>query len=153
ERGPRRWLDLLAVGVLVGGLLLSGSRSGFLILLLSLAVLIVGRGLPTRLRLAGLGLLATILIVLAILIVRSSPGTIGSRIAESFDPKLSIDYRVSQRPVLWRAAGSLFLSHPIEGEGIGSFSWRFPDLMREDSQRIAMRDNPGSAYIQALGET
>ena len=36
---------------------------------------------------------------------------------------------------------------------MGVFSWRFPDLMREENRRFLMRDNPGSAYVQALAET
>ena len=146
-------LGLVSVALLVAGLLLSGSRSGFLLVLLSLFVLLIARGLPARLRLAGLGLLGAILLVLAILSVRASPGTLESRLAETFDPKLSLAYRVSERPVLWRAAARLAERRPIEGEGMGSFSWRFPDLMREENRSFPMRDNPGSAYVQALAET
>ena len=146
-------LGLVSVVLLVAGLLLSGSRSGFLLVLLSLFVLLIARGLPARLRLAGLGLLGAILLVLAILSVRASPGTLESRLAETFDPKLSLAYRVSERPVLWRAAARLAERRPIEGEGMGSFSWRFPDLMREENRSFPMRDNPGSTYVQALAET
>src|SRR5260370_11779405 len=146
-------LGLLTVALLVAGLLLSGSRSGFLLVLLSLFVLLIARGLPARLRLAGLGFLGALLLVLAILSVRASPGTLESRLAETFDPKLSLSYRVSERPVLWRAAARLAERRPIEGEGMGSYSWRFPDLMREENRSFPMRDNPGSAYVQALAET
>ena len=149
----RGGFHLAVVGILVGALLFSGSRSGFLLLLLALAVVVIARGLPARLRLAGLALLCALLLALAVLIVRASPGTVGSRIAESFDPKLSLAYRVSERPVLWRAAGRLIQRRPIEGGGMGSFSWRLPDLMVEENRRLPMRDNPGSAYVQALAET
>jgi hypothetical protein len=64
-----------------------------------------------------------------------------------------MEYRVSARPLLWRAAGRLFLRHPVEGAGMGAFSWQFPDLMSEESRRFVMRDNPGSGYVQALAET
>jgi hypothetical protein len=36
---------------------------------------------------------------------------------------------------------------------MGVFSWQFPDLMSEERRRLPMRDNPGSAYVQALAET
>jgi hypothetical protein len=66
---------------------------------------------------------------------------------------LPIEYRVSERPALWRAALRLFRSDPIEGAGMGAFAWRLPDLAREENRRLPMRDNPGSAYLQALAET
>jgi hypothetical protein len=36
---------------------------------------------------------------------------------------------------------------------MGVFTWRLPDLLRADGVRWKMRDNPGSAYFQALAET
>ena len=36
---------------------------------------------------------------------------------------------------------------------MGAFAWRLPDLVKEENRRLPMRDNPGSAYIQALAET
>jgi hypothetical protein len=36
---------------------------------------------------------------------------------------------------------------------MGVFSWQLPDLMSEENRRLALRDNPGSAYMQALAET
>jgi hypothetical protein len=36
---------------------------------------------------------------------------------------------------------------------MGVFAWQFPDLMKEENRRFLMRDNPGSAYVQALAET
>jgi len=156
-RGPRRGIAgavrLAALAALIAGLLLSGSRSGFLLVVLSLIVLAIARGLPGRVRVAGVGLLAAILVALAVLAVRATPGTLGARVVESFDPKLPLEYRASARPILWRASARLFLRRPIEGEGLGSFSWRFPDLMLEEGRRFPMRDNPGSAYVQALAET
>jgi hypothetical protein len=74
-------------------------------------------------------------------------------VAESVDPKLPIEYRVSERPALWRAAARLFWSDPLEGGGMGSFAWRLPDLLRSENRRLPMRDNPGSAYLQSLAET
>jgi O-antigen ligase len=152
-RSGARGLDFGLVAVLVAGLLLSGSRSGFLLVLLSLAVLALSRGLPPRVRLAGVTALAAVLLLLAVLMVRAAPGTLGARLAETFDSRLPLEFRASARPIYWRAAGRLFSRHPIEGEGMGSFAWRLPDLLLEEDRRIGMRDNPGSAYVQALAET
>jgi O-antigen ligase len=151
--GKRGGLEAGRVALLVAGLLLSGSRSGLLLLVLSLALLLTGPGLPRRARVAGVALFASVLVVLALLVARATPGTLGGRLAETFDPNLPLEYRVSARPVLWRAAARLALSRPVEGEGMGTFAWRFPDLMKEEKRRFPMRDNPGSAYLQALAET
>lgn len=152
-RGARRGRsDALIAVFLLAGLLLSGSRAGFLLLILG-ALVLVGAGaagsVARRVTLAAAGVL-----VLGVtgFLLRGSAGTLGSRIAQSFDPNLPVEYRVSARPALWRAAWRLFLRNPVEGAGMGVFAWTFPDLAREENRRL-MRDNPGSAYVQALVET
>ncbi len=153
-RGVRRnrYAPIAAV-LLVAGLFLSGSRAGVLLLLLGTAILVAAGGLGSVARRISLAAAAVLVLVVAGFLLRGSAGTLGSRIAQSFDPNLPMEYRVSARPLLWRAAGRLFLRHPVEGAGMGVFSWRFPDLMREENRRFRMRDNPGSAYVQALAET
>ena len=147
-----RFGPILAV-LLVLGLFFSGSRAGLLLLVAgaAIAALLGARGPAAR----RVWLAAAVAIALVIggFLLRGSGGTLGSRIAQSFDPNLPIEYRVSARPALWRAAWRLFLRHPVEGAGMGAFSWTFPDLAREENRRYAMRDNPGSAYVQALAET
>ena len=66
-----------------------------LLLVLALVLLLAMRGVTTRVRVAGLIALAGTLILVLMLVLRGSPGTIGGRLAESFDPKLPIAYRVS----------------------------------------------------------
>lgn len=146
----RNWL---LVPLLVVGLILSGSRTGLLLVILSVPLLLRGRGLSWRLRLAGLAVLLLLLGLFAILAVGAWPGTLPERIAQSFNPNVPMEYRVSARPLLWRAAWHLFQRHPLEGAGLSAFSWQFPDLMREEGRAFPMRDNPGSAYLQALAET
>ena len=34
-----------------------------------------------------------------------------------------------------------------------SFSWQLPTLLSESARSLPLRDNPGSAYLQALAET
>ncbi|HLN57598.1 MAG TPA: O-antigen ligase family protein [Thermoanaerobaculia bacterium] len=143
----------IAAILLAAGLLLSGSRAGFLLLLFGVLILFLAGGLPSRSRLATLVLLAAAALGAGLFLLRGSAGTLGTRLAQSFDPKLPIAYRVSERPLLWRTACRLFLRHPVEGGGMGVFAWQFPDLMKEENRRFLMRDNPGSAYVQALAET
>lgn len=143
-----------AVGLLLvaAGLLLSGSRSGLLIPLLGLPAVFLRRGraggrVPLALGAAVVGALALMLWV--------APrwGIAPGRLSETFDPTLPLQYRVSERPVLWRSAARLFRRSPVEGAGLGAFSWTLPDLLRESHERLPVRDNPGSAYVQALAET
>ena len=139
--------------LLLAGLVFSGSRSGLLVLLFSLAILLATSGAATAIR-RGLAAAATAgLLLLALLPSQASPGTLGGRLAQSFDPHLPMEFRVSARPALWRAAGDLFLEHPLEGAGTGVFQWSLPDLMRRRGRGLPMRDNPGSGYVQALAET
>src|SRR5262249_34556593 len=63
------------------------------------------------------------------------------------------DYRVSARPLLWSCAFTLFSESPIAGVGLGAFSWRLPDALAARGATLPARDNPGSAYVQALAET
>jgi len=154
SREGRSLIEIVASALLLVGLFLSGSRSGLLILIISLGVLILtARGVSRQLRVAGGLLLAGALLAVGLMVTRAAPGTLGARIAESVDPRLPVEYRVSERPALWRAAARLFAIHPLEGGGMGSFSWRLPDLLKQDSRRLPMRDNPGSGYLQALAET
>jgi hypothetical protein len=74
-------------------------------------------------------------------------------LVELFDASVPIDFRVSTRPALWRSAAVLFARHPIEGAGLGAFTWQLPNLLAERGLAPLPTDNPGSAYLQALAET
>lgn len=143
----------ITAALLGGGLLLSGSRAGLLLLLLGLLVLLAVGRLGSLARRVSIAVVVAVALAGAAFLLRGSAGTLGARIAQSFDPNLPVEFRASARPALWRAAWRLFERHPVEGAGMGVFSWTFPDLMREEGRRLAMRDNPGSAYAQALAET
>jgi O-antigen ligase len=150
--GKRRWA-IPAVLSAAAGLVLSGSRSGFLVAVLGgfAAVLFA----PARRRLGAVLFLAALVAILlaAGVMARGAPGDVGERLGDLFRPSLSLDDRASSRPVLWRAAGVLFRESPVEGGGLGSFAWRLPDLAGVEGRRLALRDNPGSGYLQALAET
>jgi O-antigen ligase len=143
-----------AVGALVPlpvGLALSGSRSGLIVALLGSVAVIAFASMSRRLRITVA--VAALAIALAVLFLRGSPGAVGGRVGQLFESALSLEDRTSSRPVLWRAALKLFRESPIPGGGLGSFSWRLPDLLPAGAPRLPMRDNPGSAYLQALAET
>jgi len=149
-RPRERW----AIGALLPlpiGLALSGSRSGFLVALLGSAAVIALASMRGRLRVAlALGGFA---LAVAVFLLPGSRGGVGGRVGQLFQSALSLDDRTSSRPTLWRAALTLFSENPVEGGGLGSFAWRLPDLVGPSSPRLPMRDNPGSAYLQALAET
>ncbi|MEP6770116.1 MAG: O-antigen ligase family protein [Acidobacteriota bacterium] len=137
--------------LLAAGLLVSGSRSGFAIAAGSFVLLLFAPAFSGRARVA----VAAALVVLAAGAagMALSAGSAGARVVQTFDPSLPLEFRVSARPVLWRAAGRLFLRHPIAGAGMGAFSWELPDLLAEEGRSLSSRDNPGSGYVQALAET
>ena len=149
----RRGLAAAGVALFAGGLLLSGSRSGLLVAGGSLVLLLILRRRARSARIVGLAAAALAVLGLAVLLTSGTPGTLGGRLAATFDGSQSVVARASARPVLWKAAVRLFREHPLEGGGMGVFTWRLPDLLRAEGVRWKMRDNPGSAYFQALAET
>ncbi|HEY3202261.1 MAG TPA: O-antigen ligase family protein [Thermoanaerobaculia bacterium] len=152
ERERRLFAAALAI-VLSAGLLLAGSRSGLVVAGVGLLVVILGSRGPKRLRpvlaLLGLALIAAI----GLFLLRGARGSVGSRLSEVFDPRLTAEYRASARPLLWRGAVRLFERHPATGAGLGAFSWHLPDLLAEEGRSLPVRDNPGNGYLQALAET
>ncbi len=139
--------------ILLAGLLLSGSRSGLAVIAGSLLLLLILRRKALSARALGLVTAATGVLLAAVLLSAASRGSLGGRLTAMLDPSWPIASRVSSRPILWSAAYRLFREHPIEGGGMGVFTWRLPDLLRARGLQLPMRDNPGSAYFQALAET
>ena len=144
---------LLALPVLVAGLALSGSRSGLALAAIGFAGLLVARAIAPRRRAAVVVLAAALVAVLAASRFAGSHGSAGDRVREMFDARLPMEWRVSTRPVLWQSAVRLFARHPIEGAGLGAFTWQLPNLLAEQGRPPQMTDNPGDAYLQALAET
>ncbi len=139
--------------LLAAGLLLSGSRSGMAVAAGSLLLLFFVSAFRGRARAAAAVALVVLASAAAVIALRAGAGSAGARLAQTFDSALPLEYRVSARPVLWRAAGRLFLRHPFQGAGMAAFSWEFPDLLRAEGRSLPSRDNPGSGYVQALAET
>jgi hypothetical protein len=124
-----------------------------LIVAVGAVALALAPGLPGRLRLAlGGGFVAAVLVA-GTLLSRAAPGNVAARLQQVLDPSLPVDFRVSSRPLLWQSAVRLFERHPVEGAGLGAFSWQLPNLLAERGLSLPIRDNPGNAYLQALAET
>jgi O-antigen ligase len=143
----------LSLPVLVAGLALSGSRSGLALAALGLAGLLLARPLPVRGRWLAVASAAILAAVLASTRFAGSAGSAGARVLEIFDGSMPLALRVSTRPALWESAVRLFARHPVEGAGLGAFTWQLPNLLAEQGRSLGMSDNPGSAYLQALAET
>jgi O-antigen ligase len=143
----------LAAAILGLGLILSGSRSGLLVVVVSLILLPALRARARSLRAIGLSAAAAGALLVTLWLLSGSRGSLGGRLVDSFDPSQPVASRVSARPMLWGAAWRLFRENPIEGGGLGVYAWRLPDLLRAQGVHLKLRDNPGSAYFQALAET
>jgi O-antigen ligase len=148
----RAWPLALAAAS-AAGLALSGSRSAILVVAVGIVALGLAPGLPGRLRLALAGGCVAAVLAAAALLSSASAGNVSARLRQFVDPSLPIDYRVSARPLLWQSALRLFERHPVEGAGLGAFSWQLPNLLAERGLALPIRDNPGNAYLQALAET
>ncbi len=148
-----RFGALVLAGACGAGLVLSGSRSGLLVVGTGLLALTLAPRLPARRRLVLAAVCAAGLAVVGGLLLRGDRGTLGERLAQLLDTSLSAEARASSRPVLWASAVDLFARDPIAGGGLGSFSWQLPTLLAERGRALPLRDNPGSAYLQALAET
>jgi O-antigen ligase len=151
--GARRAGAAISLPVLAAGLALSGSRSGFALAAIGLAGLLFARAIPARRRVATVALAAALVAIVAAKYLSEARGSAGARVLELFDARVPLEYRVSTRPVLWHSAITLFLRHPVDGLGLGAFSWQLPNLLAEDGRSIGATDNPGSAYLQTLAET
>ncbi len=139
--------------LLPAGLVLSGSRSGLAAAALALLALAAAPRVPARVRLGVAVVGLAIGLAAGGALLGGARGSVGARLAEIFDRELPAQYRASARPLLWRGALRLFERHPWTGAGMGAFAWQLPDLAREEGQELPIRDNPGSAYLQALAET
>ena len=152
-RGRGRIVAALCLAPMAAGLALSGSRSGVALAGIGVLVLAVARGTRARGRAAVVLFGAVLLAGVAVLRVSSGPGSAAERLGQIFDGRLPIAYRASARPVLWASAVRLFEHHPVEGAGLGAFSWQVPNLLAEQGRPGGIHDNPGNAYLQALAET
>lgn len=114
---PRvRLFYMVLMGMLIGGVVSTVSRTGLLLLLAAMGLLVFWRGKNTRRRRFGLVLVVFIVATLAV------PDTYWA-IASSFILQ-SIERgtdTVGLRYALWQAAIRMWMDHPIAGVGVGEF--------------------------------
>jgi O-antigen ligase len=144
---------VLWFGVLVPtvSLLLTGSRGGFVSVLVEVAILVwimtYRNPLPgRRLRIAATGLalagVAALFFWLAPEFVRSKIGTISNYVPNAHG---------ESRPTLWRNSLGIFRDHPLTGAGMGSFVTVYPAYQTEATDLIT--EHSHNDYVEALAET
>ena len=144
---------ILWFGVLVPvvSLLLTGSRGGFISVLVEIAILgcvVIWRNpLPgRRMRIAFTGLA---LVVVAAVFFWLVPAYVLTRLAtvNSYVPATSD----GNRPALWRNSLGILRDHPLVGAGMGSFVTVYPPHQTEVSDLIT--EHAHNDYVEALTET
>ncbi len=143
--GVRRAAPIALAAGSAAGLVLSGSRSGLLLVTVGMLALVCAPRLPAarRLRLV-FGLVAAAgILVIAGLLLQADRGGIARRLAYFMDPTLSLSDQASSRPLLWAGAVRLFGRYPIAGAGLGAYSWQLPTLLAEEGRSPAGPRQPG----------
>ena len=165
ERARRALLGF-AVALPIASLLLSGSRGGFLALLVEvivLAVIVLFAGGP-RFQVPGsrsgnlkletwnlkLGL-PLALLAAALLFFWMDPGNISRRLATVFGIGVSYDELIGDRKEASLSALRIFGAHVFLGTGLGSYEIVAPRYRRAPSD--VLWDHAHNDYAQALAET
>jgi O-antigen ligase len=144
---------ILWFGVLVPivSLLLTGSRGGFVSVIVEIAILgwvmIWRNPLPgRRMRVALMGLalfaVAAVFFWLVPTYVATKLGTVGNYVSES---------SVGNRPALWRDSLGIFRDHPLVGAGMGSFVTVYPPYQTAALDLVT--EHAHNDYVEALTET
>jgi len=160
----RRVLLGFAVAVPIASLLLSGSRGGFLALLVEVVVFTAIlwssirnpqsaiRNRQLRIPHSSLPLaVALALLSAALLFFWMDPGNISRRLATVFGVGVSYDELVAERREASLGALRIFGAHPGLGTGLGSFEMVFPRYRRTPSDLLW--DHAHNDYAEALAET
>ncbi|HET9794106.1 MAG TPA: O-antigen ligase family protein [Thermoanaerobaculia bacterium] len=144
---------IAAALALAAGIAASGSRSGVLAAVISVAaVLVVDRRAPSRWRRPAVALFAAAVTAALLLASRGHGGAL-ERVLSVFDRGTPFEYRTSSRSLFWRCAWDAFRSAPLGGIGWNAFSWKLPDLAAARGTALPVMDNPGNFYLQLLCET
>ncbi|PRY63676.1 O-antigen ligase [Knoellia remsis] len=111
-----RGLLALAVLVVLGGLVMSLSRGSWLGVIAGLLALALM--LPAARRPLGLGAIASVLGLVAVIVAAPSGviGIIGQRVGSILTPSASPS---DERPFIWQLAYDVFRAHPVTGVGPG----------------------------------
>lgn len=144
---------LLWLGVLIPmvSLLLTGSRGGFIAMIVEILVL-VGMmmgwnrvpGRRTRVAATGASLVAAAALFfwLAPSFIMNKIGTVNSYVPEA---------KEGSRLILWRNALEILRDHPLAGAGMGSFETVYPTYQTEPINLVF--DHAHNDYVETLAET
>jgi tetratricopeptide (TPR) repeat protein/O-antigen ligase len=95
-------------------------------------------------RLPALAGLAGALVALTLVVAIHGPYPLGQRLASSFQ----VDLSNVQRMMVWRAAGRLFLAHPLLGTGAGTLMQHLPPYLDPEIYNVGQ----GNAVFHAHNE-
>jgi O-antigen ligase len=153
EGHPQRYLLAFAVLLPIASLLLSGSRGGFVSLLVEIIILgivlfrislISGR--RNLLAIGALGITGA-----AILFFWIDPGQISKRLEGVFNLKTSTDVSYGHRETTAVDTLLIFRDHPLMGTGVGSFETAFPPYQTVPGDLVW--DHAHNDYAEGLAET
>ncbi len=159
--GRRRSFTIIALGLLVGGLLLSYSRGGMLAfggqcVLLSLLLglrsrLQVASSFPWRSAMAGVGITAlTALLLFAVTNgIRAQFYEVESVVSKVTFTAAEGNSSITERSAFWRQAAVLATQRPVFGWGPGSFRFVQPHLQRGI---LATSDHPHNVFLKLAME-
>ena len=142
-----RFICGLSMFILLAGIIATGSRSGFIVAVFGISLLLVLKG-------AGKFSWRVVLIVSIIAIIAFTvPDAYWDRILSSQAAVIEGTDTVGTRYALWQAAIDMWQERPITGVGIGQFS----DQLRQYAPNLApdpsVRIGPHSMYTGVLSET
>ena len=154
DRLPR-WMSILVLGVLVFGIILSGSKMGWIVMIVILVVAIVLRWRDTELRntLLGLGTASVIGLVLFVVVSPYARDRVQEAWKAAFTEHVDDNAETSSavRRITWSAAEALILEHPVRGTGTGDIKNELLRVYGERGQFWAQehRLNAHSQFLQS----
>jgi O-antigen ligase len=153
EGHPQRYLLAFAVLLPIATLLLSGSRGGFISLLVEIIILgavlfklSLVSGRRSLLAIGALGITGA-----GILFFWIDPGQISKRLERIFDLKTTTDVSYGHRAATALDTLRMFRDHPLMGTGVGSFETAFPPYQSVPGD--AVWDHAHNDYAEGLAET
>jgi O-antigen ligase len=153
RKDPSAGLLGFVILIPIASLLLSGSRGGFLSLLVEVllaAVLVFWCGpRPARKVTALVG--GAAILAAALLFFWMAPRHIAERLAQMGDSKHQPEVELRERLVVARDSLGIFREHPWLGAGLGSFETAFPRFQSFPSD--FRWDHAHNDYAEALAET
>ncbi len=144
----RRWLAALALVAVLVVVLLAGARAGWISLAVAI-VLLLWAALPHR-----QALLAFAAVTLLALLGAAASYQLSERFAARIDRSAAalagdpaaIDHALSFRLPIWRAAGSMIVTHPVNGVGVRGFRYAYAEHAAADDRFIGFDGDRGAFH-------